>query len=55
VRVKTEREMALEVMEGHEEGIQDLIFSESARRKQVILSMEWEESSLEKVFQELTR
>jgi ABC-2 type transport system ATP-binding protein len=54
-RKKSEKEIVLEIMEGHEDRIQDLIFSESARRKQVILSMDWEESSLEKVFQELTK
>jgi ABC-2 type transport system ATP-binding protein len=54
-RKKSEKEIVMEIMEGHEDRIQDLIFSESARRKQVILSMDWEESSLEKVFQELTK
>jgi ABC-2 type transport system ATP-binding protein len=54
-RKKSEKEIILEIMEGYEDRIQDLIFSESAQRKQVILSMDWEESSLEKVFQELTK
>jgi ABC-2 type transport system ATP-binding protein len=54
-KAKAEKEMILEIMEGHEDQMQDLIFTESAKRKQVILSMEWEESSLEKVFQELTK
>jgi ABC-2 type transport system ATP-binding protein len=54
-RQRTEKELILEILDGYENSIQDSLFEKAAKRKQIILGMDWEEFSLEKVFQELTK
>lgn len=45
----------VDVMDSYEDNIQSIIFKEAAARNQVLLGMDWQESSLETVFQKLTK
>lgn len=50
-----DKELLIDVLEGHEEAIQGMIFKEAASRNQILFGLDWQESSLESIFQELTR
>lgn len=50
-----EKEFLVDVLDHYEDDIQSLIFKEAAARNQVLFEMDWQESSLESVFQKLTK
>lgn len=50
-----EKEYKVTIQKGQTEDLQSLIFTEAAKRNQILLGLDWEEASLESVFQELTR
>lgn len=55
VKSLNDKELHLILQKEKTEDIQGTIFNEAARRNQVLLGIEWEEATLESVFQELTR
>ena len=55
IKSNGENGLALETKPGLEDALQAEIFTEAAKRNQILTGIEWEETNLESVFQDLTR
>ena len=55
IKTNGENGLAIETQPGLEDTLQAEIFTEAAKRNQILTGIEWEETNLESVFQELTR
>jgi hypothetical protein len=55
VKSNGENGLAVETKLGLEDTLQAEIFTEAAKRNQILTGIEWEETNLESVFQDLTR
>jgi ABC-2 type transport system ATP-binding protein len=55
IKINGENGLAIETQPGLEDTLQAEIFTEAAKRNQILTGIEWEETNLESVFQELTR
>lgn len=55
VKSNGEYGLAVETKPGLEDALQAEIFTEAAKRNQILTGIEWEETNLESVFQDLTR
>jgi len=55
IKTNGENSLSVETKLGLEDTIQAEIFTEAAKRNQILTGIEWEETNLESVFQDLTR
>lgn len=55
VKSTGDNSLYVESKSGFEDQVQAEIFTEAAKRSQILIGIEWEETNLESVFQELTR
>jgi ABC-2 type transport system ATP-binding protein len=55
IKTNGENGLAIETQPGLEDTLQAEIFTEAAKRNQILTGIEWEETNLESVFQDLTK